>query len=85
MQKVSRNLARIGWRILTSLHDTSSVSQCGASSDALKMYSQLFCEVHLDSAESRSIDVRAGKERTLLLLTVEQKIQENFIPPYPYP
>jgi hypothetical protein len=64
-----------------SLHDTSSVSQCGASPDALKMPSQSCCEVHLDSAKSKSIDVRAGQERALVLLTAEQNIQENFIHP----
>ncbi len=84
-QKVSRNLVEIGWGTSSSSHDTRSTRQCGASPDALKMHSQSCCEVHLDSAESKSINVRAGQERTLVQLTAEQKIQENFIPPYPYP
>ncbi len=65
-QKVSRNLAGIGWGTSSSSHDMSSTRQCGASPDALKMHSQSCCEVHLDSAESKSIDVRAGQERALI-------------------
>jgi hypothetical protein len=45
--------------------DRSSGSQCGASPDALKMHSQLCYEVHLDLAESKSIDMRAGQEAHL--------------------
>jgi hypothetical protein len=62
-----------------SSHDTSSVSQCSASPDALKMHSQPCCEVHLDLAESKSINVKAVQESALVQLTAEQKIQENFI------
>jgi hypothetical protein len=76
MQKVSKNLVGIGWRISMSLHDTRSVSQCGASPDVLKMHSQLCCEVHLDLAESKSINVRAGQDRALVLLWQSKRFQQ---------
>ncbi len=56
----------LAWRTSTSLHDMSSVGRCGASPDKIKMHSQSCCEVHLDSAESKSIEVRAGKESALV-------------------
>jgi hypothetical protein len=64
---VSKNLAEIGQGNATSFQvSRRPLANAEHLPDALKMHSQLCCEVHLELAEYKSTNVRAGQERTFV-------------------